>query len=177
VSQRGTTLVELVIAVAIAVVFGVAVSSLAQGSRTYAKQSAVHQFDAAFAYAQSLAASSGNGSTMVFNTGTLVVYSGRPTTATAMSASSIAPIALHADISEAVLGAPPFSVFINGAGHASASNGMVAPGTVIAGEPGCPPGEQSVTITFSDPQGSVTRSIPCNAPIAGAPATIGSVPK
>jgi prepilin-type N-terminal cleavage/methylation domain-containing protein len=186
--QRGMTLVELVVVVAITVVVATALVSLTQGGRAFGKQSAVQQFDAAVAYAQSLAATSGNGATMVFAQNTsadgtvlpgfrLTIYSGRPTSATAVSASSLAPITTIGDASEAVLGSPPFSIFLNSAGHASAAKGTVAPGSVITTEPGCPTGEQNVTLTFSDPQGDVARSIPCNAAIAGAPVTIGSVPK
>lgn len=148
------TVLEVAIAVSIAMLMGIALVSLAQGSRVYAKQSDVQQFDAAFAYTQSLAATSGDGATLAFSVRRLTIYSGRS------SASAIAPISLTGDVSEAVLGVPPFSIFIDGAGHAS-----------------CPSGEQEIALAFGDPQGRVTRTIPCNAPVAGDPVTLGSVPQ
>lgn len=181
------SLVELLVATAIAVIVMVACFALAQGSRALGTQSAVQQFDAAFAYAQSLASTSGNGATIVFEQRTapdgtalggftLVVYSGRPTSSSAITASSLAPLNSTGDVAESVLGSPPFSVFLNSAGHASASSGAVAPGTAIASDPGCPSGESSVTLTFSDSRTSAARSIPCNTAVAGAPVVVGTVP-
>jgi type II secretory pathway pseudopilin PulG len=165
--QRGMTLVELVVAVAIAIVAAVALVALNQGGRPYAAQSSVQQFDAALAYAQSLAATSGNGATMVFAPSgdgfVLTLYSGRPTSTTALSEAHLAATHIVGSVVEAKLGGAPFSVFLNGAGHASAASGAVAPGSVIASDPGCPAGESSVTLTFSDPRQSVTRSLPCGS--------------
>lgn len=165
--QRGMTLVEVVLAVAIATIAGVAFVALARGAHAYGAHSAVQQFDAALAYAQSLAANGGNGATMVFAPDgdgfSLTVYSGRPTSAGALSASGMAPIGAAASVSEARLGAPPFSVFLNGAGHASATRGAVTPGSVIANDPGCPAGETSVTLQMRDPRTSVTRSLSCRS--------------
>ena len=161
------TIVELVVAVAIMVLVTVAFVSFAQGARSYAGQSGVQQFDAALAYAQSVAANSGNGATLVFAPSgdgfVLTVYSGRPTSANALSESSIVPVRGTSSVSEAQLGAPPFTVFLNGAGHASASHGAVGPGSVIANDPGCPAGETSVTLKFSDPRTNVTRSLSCRS--------------
>lgn len=161
------TLLELVVAVAIAVLAIVAFVALNQGERPYAAQSSVQQFDAVLAYADALAATSGNGATMVFSPSgdgfVLTLYSGRPTSATALSEANLAPIHMVGSVSEEKLGAPPFSVFLNGAGHASAASAAIAPGSVIASDPGCPAGESSVTLTFSDPRQSVTRSLPCGS--------------
>ena len=165
--QRGMTLLELVVTVGIMVLVTVAFVSFAQGARSYAAQSGVQQFDAALAYAQSIAANSGNGATLVFAPSAegfvLTVYSGRPTFANALGASSIAPIHATGSVSEAKLGAPPFSVFLNGAGHASASQGAVGPGSVIANDPGCPAGETSVTLQLRDPRTTVTRTLSCRS--------------
>ncbi len=159
------TLLELVVAVAIAVLAAVAFVALNQGERPYAARSSMQQFDAVLAYADTLAATSGNGATMVFSPSgdgfVLTVYSGRPTSATALSEAHLAPLHAVGTVSEAKLGTVPFSVFLNGAGHASASSTAVAPGSIIASDPGCPAGETSVTLTFTDPRESVTRWIPC----------------
>lgn len=165
--QRGMTLVEVVLAVAIAMVAAAAFAALAQGAHAYGAQSAVQQFDAVLADAQAIAANSGNGATLVFAPDgggfSLTVYSGRPTSANALRASGMAPIGAAGNVSEARLGAPPFSVFLNGAGHASALRGAVAPGSVIANDPGCPAGETSVTLQLRDPRTSVTRSLSCRS--------------
>lgn len=165
--QRGMTLLELVVAVAIAVLAAVAFVALNQGERPYAAQSSVQQFDAALAYADSLAATSGNGATIVFSPSAdgfvLTVYSGRPTSATALSEAHLAPLHAIGTVSEAKLGDAPFSIFLNGAGHASASSTAAAPGSIIASDPGCPAGETSVTLTFTDPRESITRTIPCGS--------------
>lgn len=165
--QRGSTLLELVLAVAIMVLATVAFVSFAQGAHSYAARSAVQQFDAALAYAQSVAANSGNGATMVFAPSgdgfVLTIYSGRPTSANALRASSIAPIHAAGSVSEARLGAPPFSVFLNGAGHASAWHGAVAPGSIIVSDPGCPAGETRVTLELRDPRTTVTRTLSCRS--------------
>lgn len=175
------TLLEVLLACAVLSVIAIAGMALAQGSRAGSRRSAVAQFDAELAYAESLAANSGNGATLVFTPGTtgdgfvLTVYSGRPTSAGAMQQSSLAPIHGGGTITEAKLGGIPFSVFLDGAGHASARSGSVSPGTIVASDPGCPLGEPAIALRFSDSRGSDTRTIPCNAAIAGAPAAIGTV--
>jgi type II secretory pathway pseudopilin PulG len=186
VRQRGSTLVELLVAAAIAVLIAAAFWSLSQGARAFGVRSATTQFDAALAYAQTLAANSGNGATMVFERRVsadrstvpgfvLTVYSGRPTSAGALRPSSLAPITSNGDISEAKLGSVPFTIFLNSAGHASGMRAAVMTGTVIATDPGCPAGENSVTLTLSDPRTSDTRAIPCNGAVAGSPVSIGTV--
>ncbi|HEY5257487.1 MAG TPA: type II secretion system protein [Candidatus Baltobacteraceae bacterium] len=83
--QRGFTLIEMVVVAAIlALLATVAVISLAQ--RPGALESAVNGFDASLAAARAIAASSGNGATLVFAARTpaslpgytLTVYRGRP---------------------------------------------------------------------------------------------------
>jgi hypothetical protein len=142
-------------------------------------RSAVAEFDAAIAYARAVAATSGNGATLVFNRRVdangsvspgfvLVMYSGRPTSTSALQPAHTAPVQSTGGISEAKLGAVPFTIFLDGAGHVSGMSGTVAPGTVLGGDPGCPPGEPAFVFTFSDPRATQTRTLPCNAPSAGA---------
>ncbi|HKU68716.1 MAG TPA: hypothetical protein VJP85_13140, partial [Candidatus Baltobacteraceae bacterium] len=101
--QRGTTLLEVLLTAAIAMLIAAAVFGFARGSRAFAMRSAISQFDAALAYAQALAANSGNGATLVFQPRAisggavlpgfkLVVYSGRPTSAGALAQAAIAPV-------------------------------------------------------------------------------------
>lgn len=184
--QRGTSLVELLIVVAIIASIAMVLCALPQGARPFAMRSSTAQFDAALAYAQSLAASSGNGATMVFTQRlspqglpiagfVLTIYSGRPTAPGALAQAPMEPLLSTGDISEARIGAAPFTIFLNGAGHAGAMTGAVAPGSIIATDPGCPPGESRITLTFSDARTSDRRVIPCNAAVAGPPVALGTV--
>jgi hypothetical protein len=179
--QRGTTLLEVVLAAAIGLLIAAVFVNLAEGSHAAGMRSALSQFDAALAYAKALAATSGNGATLVFERriaagGTalhgfkLTVYSGRPTGAGALQNSALPAIESGADVSEASLGGVPFTIFLNGAGHASAIRGATSTTGVLTSDPGCPAGESSVVLSFSDARGPVVRSLPCNAAVAGAPA-------
>jgi len=157
--------------------------SLARGSRAFDIRSALSQFDAALAYARALAATSANGATLVFERRTaadgtalpgfkLTIYSGRPSSPGAMRSSSLPPIESGADISEARLGRVPFTVFLNGAGHASAMPGALSASSAVASDPGCPSGESGLVLNFSDPRGSDVRALPCNAALDGAPVAL-----
>jgi hypothetical protein len=150
-------------------------------------RSSVDQFDGALAYARALAANSGNGATMVFERRTasdwsdapgfiLTIYSGRPTSAAALARTALPPIVSIGDVDEAKLGGVPFTLFLNSAGHASAMRGAVLPGTILAGDPGCPSGESGIVLTFSDGRASDTRTIPCNSAVGGAPDGAGTIP-
>lgn len=164
----------MTVAAAITILAAAALLSMSCGTRLFAARSAVQQFDAALAYAQALASAGGDGATIVFSqrkTGdgavtdgfVLTVYSGRPTSANALQPASIPPLISVGDVAESKLGAPPFSVFLNASGHAGAARGAVSAGSVLASDPGCPPGEAGVTLVFRDPRAAVTRSIACNA--------------
>ena len=65
--QRGTSLLEVVLVVAILVSITIAFWSQSQGARAFGMQSAASQFDGALAYAHALASNSGNGATLVFD--------------------------------------------------------------------------------------------------------------
>ena len=183
--DRGYTLVEVVIVVAILALIAAASWSLYQGGRAFGTRSAAAQFDAALAYAQALAANSGNGATMVFaqlrsTDGSaepgfvLITYSGRPTSAGALVRAPLAPMTSIGDVREAKLGGVPFTIFLNGAGHASGMSGTVNTGTIIASDPGCPAGETSVVLAFSDSRETDTRTIACKTIVSGSPIALGT---
>jgi prepilin-type N-terminal cleavage/methylation domain-containing protein len=122
--EAGFTLVEFVIAVAIATMLLAAGGAWMLSMRPGALRNAVNDFDSALAAARQLAATSGNGATLAFVPRTdnargyeLRVYSGRPTTSTAVIATSIRASVSEATISEATLGAPPFAIFLSSAGN------------------------------------------------------------
>jgi hypothetical protein len=186
VKQRGVTVVEVVLVTALLALLAAAGVWLSGAAQAYGMRSATTQFDSILAYAQALAAAGGNGATLVFDRRSgaqqsalpgfvLTVYAGRPTTAGAMQQAAVPPLISTAEVQEARLGAVPFTVFLNSAGHASAMTGAVTPEAVVASDPGCPPGESSVVLTFADPRAADARSIPCDRAISGAPISISTV--
>ena len=158
----------MVVAIAIAVAFTLAaLGGFASAQRARAHAAAI-QFDGLFVYAQALAASSGNGATVLFRpdaSGCEVrVYAGRPTSPQSVTVSAVAPQMLPAQISEASLGQPPFALFLDSAGSASAlagygqTSGGLFP--VIPRQPPCPkPG--GFTLLLEAGGATERRAIPC----------------
>ncbi len=176
--QRGFTLLELCVVVAIVATAAVVSFAMAGGARAFGAQSAAVQFDATVAYARSLAAAGGNGATIVFTPrkdagGAAVpgfsarVFSGRPN-GLGMQAAPVPPIGAMADISEASLGAPPFSVFFNSAGQADAVPGAVTAGALLQSEPPCPGAGGLLRFRLSDPRMAIVRTLACKNVVAGA---------
>ena len=92
--------------------------------RPAALRGALDDFDSNLAAAKALAASSGNGATLVFapQTGgapgfTLRVYSGRPTASGAVTTTNTMAAISATSVSEAHFGNPPFAIFLNSAGY------------------------------------------------------------
>jgi prepilin-type N-terminal cleavage/methylation domain-containing protein len=180
VRQRGFSLVEVLVVSAIALTLVGFGAALTRASHPFAMRSASVQFDAAIAYARSLAATSGNGATIVFLPRTDAagialpgftarVYVGRPDAVGPIRAAEIPPLQADGSITEASLGVPPFSVFIDSAGHASGMTGTVTTATYLAGDPGCP-GSGTMAFRLSGTRASATRTLPCPQPDPG-PAT------
>lgn len=161
-ASPGFTLLESTIAIAIAVILAIAVTSgLHQPA---AAGTSAAQFDAAVAAAQTVAANGTNGSTLVMSpwqNGVLLrVYAGRPTSSTALAYSGVPDALLTATVSEANMH-PPMSIFFDSHARASEIPGTVAIGTVIATDPGCPGSATSLVFTIADSRAQVTRTIPC----------------
>lgn len=167
--QRGFSLIEVIIVVAIVITVATFVLAASSGARPYAARSAATQFDAALAYGRALAATSGNGATLLFTPGragfAISFYSGRPTAAGALRPAAAPPMAAQAEVHEASVGPPPFALFLNSAGHATLA--AVAAGTPapMSAEPPCPPGG-SWTLTFADGRRQEERVLPCFAAIS-----------
>jgi hypothetical protein len=146
--------------------------------RPGALRSALDNFDANLASAKAIAATSGNGATLIFEPQmngsmgyTLAVYSGRPTAASAVMATNTMIASSAATVSEAHFGSPPFAIFLSSAGYPTGKaayptlSGSVPNFTTIATEPPCPSG--GIELTFTSPQGvTATRTLPCNAVVA-----------
>jgi len=148
---------------------------LAQGTRPFGMRSATAEFDAAVAYARTLAGSSGNGATLVFTTArtrgfVMRLYSGRPVSAGAMTPAAMPPMSASGDIAEATLGPAPFSLFFDSSGHVTGVAGAVTPSSQIGFEPPCPGGGQAMAFTFGPGRAVENRTLACRQEAAGVPA-------
>lgn len=159
-AQRGFTLLELTIAAGIMCLMLAAALPLAGALRPAAAPAAGNQFDAAVAYARSLAATSGNGSMLTIQGQTITIYAGRPTAPGALEQSG-GPLTISATISESALGPAPLTIFFDALGDAGAMRGAVSPGQVVATDPGCPATETALVLRIADPRVTLTRSLPC----------------
>jgi prepilin-type N-terminal cleavage/methylation domain-containing protein len=181
-TERGFTLVETVVTLGIIAMLLAASGAWLLAMHPGALVHATDDYDAVLASARGLAATSGNGATLVFapRAGgvpgfTMRAYAGRPVSANAVVASNAMPVESDATISEATLGQPPFAIFIGASGHASgqaAYPAIDATGNatfpVIANEPACP--AAGFVLTFTGPQGATaTRTLPCTPTAATAP--------
>lgn len=171
--ERGFTLIEMTIAVAIVAMLAAAAGLWAMSLRPAGLRSALDQYDGALAAARALAQTSGNGATLAFepdaHTGgfLLRVYRGRPTSPGAVSPTPIAAAGEGIALRERSLGAPPFAIFVGTAGHVGGLAGYPALDgngrpvfSEVAREPSCPAG--GFSFTFSTAYGArVRRDIPC----------------
>lgn len=177
--EAGFTLLELVVAVGITVILLAAGGYWMLSMRPGALRGALDDFDANLATAKALAASSGNGATLVFAPQpngapgfTLRVYSGRPNAANAVTATNTMIASSATSVSEAHFGNPPFAIFLNSAGYPTGSPNYPTLDAqenptfgVIAQQPPCPTG--GIELTFTSPQGvTATRTLPCNTTVA-----------
>lgn len=186
-AERGFTLIEFLVVVCLVAIltFGIVTLTLARHPGELA--SAARSFDASLDAARAIAATSGNGATIVVAPRTqkttqntplpgfiLTVYRGRPTAANAVSATTVMPIVSDISVKEATLGSPPFAIFLSSAGHASGlaaypsfdSSGN-AVFSAIAQQPSCPSG--SLTLTFTGPNATQTRTLSCHTLAIGTP--------
>ncbi len=179
--EAGFTLLEMVVAIGIAVVLLVAGGFWMLSMRPAALRGALDDFDSNLAAAKALAASGGNGATLVFapQTGgapgfTLRVYAGRPNASNAVTATNTMAAISATSVSEVHFGKPPFAIFLNSAGYPTGTDNypsLDAQGNpafnVIAQQPPCPSG--GIVLTFTSPQGvTATRTLPCNTDVAFA---------
>ena len=172
-AQSGVTLIEIMIAVSIAAVLA---ASVALAGFQFGEQmpAARHLITGALTQAIAIAGTSGNGSTVQFESTTeqttIRIYGGRPngltpdaTPATLVREVSIS-VSLAAagqNVSSAQTG-PPFALFINSYGQAT-SGTWNGPGSA-AQAPQCAPSGTPLTISIYQPgtQGpSNTMKIPC----------------
>jgi len=155
-AQRGTSLIEVMLTVAILAMLGT-VAAMSFGNRPFETRSAVTILDAQLAHAVALASSSGGTATLDF-----AKPASGSGTAISISPFDAPPETLRADVSEAALGKPPFAITVDAYGHA------------VAPQP-CPTGG-GYTLTFSAGPASENRFLPCPASAAGSPEPVGTMP-
>ncbi|MDP9018936.1 MAG: prepilin-type N-terminal cleavage/methylation domain-containing protein [Candidatus Eremiobacteraeota bacterium] len=178
--QRGFTMVEMAVTVAILAVLLLGGASFALGMRPMAMRSAAAQFEAQFHAARSLAAASG-GATIVVQLKadpgkpgfTSIVYARRPMPGATLTVSGIPPVTSDSDIRERALGAPAFAIFISSAGHVSIEPQYPAifdtPNLPALGrEPACP-AAGFYTLEFSSGGATENMPLPCRIAVAGTP--------
>lgn len=156
--QQGFTLIETLLVTAIVVIVSAAAWGLTASDRSFAVGSAVTLFDAELAHAQALAA---DGSPIALNFAPAVSRAGVMLTLSAQPA-DVPPVTLSADLSEATLGAPPFSIAVDAYGHAVAPLPCPAAG--------------GFALRFVAGAVSATRFLPCPAAAAGSPQTPAPMP-
>ncbi|HEY5340101.1 MAG TPA: hypothetical protein VIK27_03670, partial [Candidatus Aquilonibacter sp.] len=175
--------VELIVAVAITLMLLAAGGSWLRAMQPGALRGAVDNVQADLVAARAIAASGGNGATLVFapQAGTapgftLRVYSGRPHALGAVTRATTMPVSSVTSLSEVHFGKPPFALFLSSAGYATGlanypsldaqENPAFAP---IAQQPACPPG--GIVLTFTSPQGATaTLTLPCRTGVSGVAA-------
>ncbi|MEO6836403.1 MAG: prepilin-type N-terminal cleavage/methylation domain-containing protein [Candidatus Tumulicola sp.] len=183
--ERGFTLVETIVSIAIAAVLLAAGGMWMLGMHPGALAQSADDYDAALASARAIAATSGDGATLVFVPRTdavrtlsgflLRVYAGRPAPGQAVRPTTAMPVVSDATVAEKTLGHPPFAIFIGASGHVSGASAYPHVGAhgslvfpTIPTEPACPKG--GFVLTFTGPQSAVaTRRLPCAPPAAGVP--------
>ncbi|MEO6912896.1 MAG: hypothetical protein ABI182_02600 [Candidatus Baltobacteraceae bacterium] len=178
--ERGSSLIEVVVVVAITAMLIAAGVGLTQGSRPVAIGPAAVAFGGLLAAAQAVASTSGNGATIVvepLETGArMTLYSGRPNGLAAMARTTIPPLQTQADVSELSAGAPPFALFVAGSGHISLQPHYPEPAwydrpdipSITTGEPACPAAGHYV-LNFQVNAASQSRTLFCQTTLAGSP--------
>lgn len=188
--ERGFTLLELVITLAILSTL-LAAGVWAFSLHPNALAASANDVDAAIATARAVAASSGNGATIVFaprrSSGggfSMRVFAGRPDGIGSVTPASSMPVLADAGIREATLGSVPFSLFIDSAGNASGiadypafnADGS-ARFTLIPQEPSCPSGGFNLTLTSPSSNATQQRTLPCkSAAVVQAPPNASPTP-
>jgi|GEM_PF-2055864 len=159
-NQRGYTLLEMVITIAIVAMIVVAGGGFAVALHPFGTRASVQRVAALLATARSLAASSGNGATVTF-TGSgdrtvVALYPGRPDGGT-FGAVLTSDTVDGSIASAGAVGATTFALFVDSGGTGTVSTWTPASGTLPA-EPPCP---GPLDLTFTVVGGGETHALAC----------------
>jgi len=161
-SQRGYTLLEWVITVAVVAMVILAGGAFANSRHAYATHSAVLRVGALLTTARALAATSGNGATLTFittPTSTVVtLYAGRPNGGT--FGTVVTSDTLEGGVTSVAVPAATtaMALFVDSAGTGTASTWMLASGT-LAAEPACP---GALDLIFTAGGATETHALSCS---------------
>jgi len=156
-AQRGTSLIEVLISIAILAMLWM-VASMSFGNRTFETRSAATIFDAQLAHARTIASSDAGGTATL----SFAIGAGGSGTVVSISPAETPPETLRADVSEPTLGKPPFTITVDAYGRA------------VAPQP-CPTAG-GFALTFSAGPASESRLLPYPVTAAGSPEPVGTVP-
>jgi prepilin-type N-terminal cleavage/methylation domain-containing protein len=172
--QRGFSLVEVTVAVAIVAVIAASTIAFALASRPTALWAATTQFDSMVSAARSIGAAYGDGATIFVSASPgpsnfrADLYAHRPSataSATPMP-SQVQPIIAQVAINESqVLGPPPFAVIIHGNGDIGVRKNYTRGDPVTDSEIPCPASNQLVFVFTVNGQ-TATRTLPCHSALA-----------
>jgi len=163
-AQRGSTLIEIVVVVAITAMLVGAATFLALGTRPYALRGAIGAFTALVDEAHDLAVTTGDGATLAVSSDgqggfVAALYAHRPMPGSSIGATPVHEITAHAGIALNAGGsspALPFAVFVSSSGGVSAAAWQ--PGTVVASEPPC---NAPLQFSFSNGTATEVHSVDC----------------
>ena len=173
-AQRGFSLVEITVAVAIIAVVAASSVAFALASRPTALWAATTQFDSMLSAARSIGAAYGDGATIFVSASPgpsnfrADLYAHRPSataSATPMP-SQVQPIIAQVAINESqLLGPPPFAVIIHGNGDIGVRKNYSRGDPVTDAELPCPPSNQFIFVFTVNGQ-TATRTLNCHTPLA-----------
>lgn len=154
--ERGATLVETLIACAIALLVLAAITAYALGSKAYVIRSAVESVAALMADARSVAQTSGSGATIVIATTpsggfTATLYPYRPIPSATVGAAAVRTLQGAASIT-------PTAIFVDSSGTTASSSSWTPQSGTLSSEPPCTSATQLV---FSNGYTSETHAVPC----------------
>jgi len=173
-AQRGFSLVEITVAVAIIAVVVASSVAFALASRPTALWAATTQFDSMLSAARSIGAAYGDGATIFVSVSPgpsnfrADLYAHRPSATASASPipSQVQPIIAQVAISESqLLGPPPFAVIVHGNGDIGVRKNYSRGDPVTDAELPCPASNHFIFV-FTVNGETATRTLNCHTPLA-----------
>jgi prepilin-type N-terminal cleavage/methylation domain-containing protein len=170
--QRGFSLVEITVAVAIIATIAVSGIAFSLAMRPTALWAATSQFDTMLSAARTIGAAYGDGATIYVSASPgpanfrADLYGHKPSASATPIATQVQPILANVAVSESqVLGEPPFAVILHGNGDIGVRKNFTRGDPVDTVELPCPASNQLVFVFTVNGQ-SATRTLPCHVPLA-----------
>jgi type II secretory pathway pseudopilin PulG len=174
-SERGFTLMEVLIAVGMIVLLTVAGFGLSLSMKPLELSAATMQFDATLESARSIAAAFSDGATVFVSTAPgstnfrAQVYGNRPGGSLPLAASTVPVLDSKATITEtSVLHDPAFAVIIHGNGNIGARANFAVGDAPVGPELNCPSPQNALIFQFTVNGQKATRTLPCHIDLAAS---------